>query len=115
MVKNPAEAMEKELARFQFKGAGIRKTDAEHFDIMAGEFPSYQVSADNFKGTEQDALELGRAARDERLVITTSGQIARAMGTLGDGSGYLVDASGRPINRNVTAPITPMKRKASDW
>jgi len=115
VVKNPADALEKDLARFRFKGPGIRKTDTEHFDIMAGEFTPHHAQIESIQATDEEILRIGREARDERLVGTHSGRIARAAGNLSDGSGYLVDMYGNPINRNQNVPVTPMKRKPSDW
>ena len=109
------DKLDKELARFGFKGPGIRATDKEHFDIMAAEFPAYTAQIETINATEDEILRIGREARDSRFVGTSSGRIARAVGSLADGSGYLVDAQGKPINRTQQAPITPMKRKAADW
>ena len=115
VVKNPADALEKDLARFRFKGPGIRKTDTEHFDIMAGEFTPHYAQIESIQATDEEILRIGREARDDRLVGTHSGKIARAAGNLSDGSGYLVDLYGNPINRTQAVPVTPMKRKPSDW
>ena len=109
------DKLEKELARFKFKGPGIRATDKDHFDIMGGEFPAYNAQIENIRATEDEILLIGREAREARLVCTASGGIARAIGSLADGSGYLVDSNGRPLNRTPQASVTPMKRKASDW
>lgn len=109
------DKLERELARFQFKGPGIKSTDEKHFDIMAGEFPSYQVQVESINANEQEILEIGRDARDNRLVATQAGRIVRAVGSLSDGTGYLVDAYGNPLRNAQQVPITPLKRKPQDW
>lgn len=117
MPKNPIDAIEKDLARFEHKGPGIKRMvkDGEHvFDIMETEFRPYKLHGE-VEGSEEEFLKVGREARDARLVGTQSGQVVRAVGSLGDGTGYLVDQHGRPINRNVQAPVTPMPRRAKDW
>ena len=110
-----SDKIERDLARFSFKGPGIRKTDSEHYDVMAGEFPNYNVKVDTIQANEQEILEIGREARDGRLVGTRSGRIARAVGSLSDGSGYLVDAQGVPVSSHNQAPVTPMPRRAKEW
>jgi len=110
-MKSLADRIEQDMARFEHKGPGIRQVGSDHFDIMAGEFNAYRFDI----GSEEDALTLGREARDLRLVGTKSGQVARAVGSLSDGTGYLLNAQGQPVNRTPQAPITPMKRKAADW
>lgn len=115
MAANSGDKLEKDLARFNFKGPGIRHTDEKHFDIMAGEFPIYNAKIETIQANEEEILRIGREARDARLVGTASGQVLQAVGSLADGTGYLVDSHGRAINRTPQAPITPMSRKAKDW
>ncbi|GAC1687204.1 MAG: hypothetical protein PVS2B2_26090 [Candidatus Acidiferrum sp.] len=108
---------EKEVARFEHKGPGIKKMTVNGekvFDIMESEFRAYNLHGE-VEGNEEDFMDVARHARDQRLVGTKSGAVARAIGSLGDGSGYLVDAQGRPINRTPRAPVTPMGRSKKDW
>jgi hypothetical protein len=83
-------------------------------DTMEREFREYNLHGEA-EGSEAKFVEIAREARDERLVGLQNGSVARAVGGLADGTGYLVDARGNPINRTPQAPVTPMKRKASDW
>lgn len=135
------DKLDKELARFEKKGPLIKCIEHAVFDrdgrlvregscdTMEAEFRPYKLTglSENFqtdphaescaqlRGSEDEFYALGKQARDDRLVITTSGQIARAIGSIADGAGYLLDQHGRPINRTPQAPVTPMKRKANDW
>lgn len=142
MAKSFTEQWEKESARFEHKGALVdtlehavfdkegRLVKEGKFDIMEREFRCYNLtgmsegfatdphaeSCAQLRGSEQEFFEKAREARDQRLVGMKNGSVARAVGGLADGTGYLVDQHGRPINRNVQqAPITPMRRKAEDW
>lgn len=117
MAKNTQDAIEKDLARFEHKGPGIKpmvRGDEKVFDIMESEFRPYQLHGE-VEGNEEEFLRVGRDARDARLVGNQNGQVYRAVGSLQDGTGYLVDQHGRPINRTQQAPITPMPRRSKDW
>jgi len=118
VAKSFTEQWEKESARFEHKGPAIKRMtkDGEKvFDIMESEFRPYQLHGE-VEGNEEEFVRVGREARDSRLVGMKNGNVVRAVGSLADGTGYLVDQHGRPINRNVQqAPITPMRRKAEDW
>lgn len=113
-ASSAGDKLDKVLAAFNLKGPGIKKVDREHFDIMETEFRPYKLHGEAV-GNEEEFMQVAREARDERLVGMSNGQVARAIGGLGDGTGYLVDAQGRPINRTPQAPVTPMKRKVADW
>lgn len=127
MARNAADALEKDLARFNRKGPLVKVIEHAQFDssghlvregkfdYMEREFHPYKMKVEGIEQDEEAYLETGRDARDQRLVITAAGGIARAMGSLGDGTGYLVDQHGRPINRTPQAPITPMPRRSKDW
>ena len=130
MAKSFTEQWEKESARFEHKGPAIKRVGEKMFDIMETEFRPYTLTgvSENYatdphaescaqlRGSEQEFFEKAREARDQRLVGMKNGTVVRAVGGLADGTGYLVDQHGRPINRNVQqAPITPMRRKAEDW
>jgi hypothetical protein len=112
--RSGGDKLEKELARFDLKGPRISRVGDKAFDYMESEFRPYTLHGE-VQGNEEEYMKIGREARDSRLVGTASGQVVRAVGSLVDGTGYLVDANGRPINRTPQAPVTPMKRKASDW
>jgi hypothetical protein len=120
------EKLDKELARFDKKGPLIKVLEHAVFDrdgrlvregrcdTMEKEFAEYQLHGE-VEGNESQFMDVAREARDQRLVGNAQGQVFRAVGSLGDGSGYLVDANGRPLGRTPQAPVTPMKRKAADW
>lgn len=114
MAKDSGDKLAKELARFDLKGPRIQRVGDKAFDIMESEFRPYTLHGE-MQGNEEEYMKIGREAREARLVGMANGQVARAVGGLGDGTGYLVDAQGRPINRTPNAPVTPMGRKAKDW
>jgi hypothetical protein len=112
--QSSGEKLEKVLAQFSLKGPAIKRVGEKSFDLMESEFRPYKLHGEAV-GSEEEFMQVAREAREERLVGMANGSVARAVGTIGDGTGYLVDARGNPINRTPQAPVTPMKRKASDW
>ena len=134
VVKNPADALEKDLARFTLKGFRVDPIEHAVFDregrivregkcdYMKGEFPSYHLKVDqvDIPGSRDyhagdEIILIGQETRDARLVGTTSGRVATAYGNLADGTGTLFDQYGQPVSRAAPPPVTPMKRKPSDW
>lgn len=141
MVKSFNERWEKESVRFDKKGPIIKVIEHATFgpdgklvregrcDTMEAEFRPYNLtgaseafstdphaeSCAQLRGSEAEFFEIAREARDQRLVGTKDGNVARAIGGLADGTGYLLDQHGRVIGRTPNAPITPMRRKAEDW
>lgn len=141
MVKSFSERWDKESVRFDKKGPIIKVLEHATFgadgklvkegrcDTMEAEFRPYNLtglsksfatdvhaeSCAELVGNEEAFVVVAREARDNRLVGTANGQVARAIGGLADGTGYLVDQHGRPIGRTPNAPITPMTRRSKDW
>jgi hypothetical protein len=121
--------VEKLLAPFSAKGPAIKRVHKEgdpekYFDIMEKEFRPYKRSGARdpnsgaeVVGNEEEFVEVAREARDERLVGLSSGTVARAAGSLKDGSGMLYDLHGRPLVQGSTqqAPISRTKRSPKDW
>lgn len=140
-MKSFSERWEKESVRFDRKGPIIKVMEHATFgpdgklvregrcDTMEAEFRPYNLtgttqafatdahaeSCAELVGNEQAFFDVAREAREQRLVGMKDGQVARAVGGLADGTGYLVDQFGRAITRTPNAPITPMKRRSEDW
>jgi len=123
------DPLEKVLAPFTAKGPAIRRVrkpddDGKYFDIMTSEFAAYKRSGvrdpnsgAEVQGNEEEFMDVARQARDERLVGVASGQVVRAVGSLKEGTGMLVDLYGRPLAQSgaQTAPVERTRRSPRDW
>jgi hypothetical protein len=126
MAETPLERV---LAPFSMKGPAIKRVrkpddDEHYFDITEREFRPYKRSGvkdpnsgAEVVGNEEEFVAVAREARDDRLVGVASGQVVRAVGSLKEGTGMLVDLYGRPLSQgNVQqAPVTRTKRSPRDW
>ena len=126
--------LDRVLAPFSMKGALVKVlTPCVHdkdgnvvregtHDIMEREFRSFKYrgnkdpnSGAELVGSEEDFLAVGREARDQRLVGMASGQVAIAVGELGQG-GMLYDMNGRPITSSTQqTPVQRTRRSPRDW
>lgn len=129
MADNPLDRV---LSPFTMKGALVKPMEmvrvSEHmregkFDIMEREFRPYKLTGNRdpnsgaeLQGDEEKFMEVGREARDTRLVGMKGGQVAIAAGSLREGTGILYDMNGRPIVGNVPqAPVARPRRSPKDW
>jgi len=117
------------LAPFSSKGPAIKRVfkegDSEkYFDIMEREFRSYKRSGvrdpnsgAEVVGSEEEFVEVAKQARDDRLVGLNTGTVARAAGSLKEGTGLLYDLHGRPLVQGNAqqAPVSRTKRSPRDW
>ena len=125
-----ANELERALAPFSIKGAAIKKLesrrgtyeDPANSDLMEKEFRPYKlhgttdIGSPDVAGDEAEFYELGKQARDDRLVGLRNGTVARAAGQLGSGTGMLYDMNGRPIGGSVQqAPVARTRRSPKDW
>lgn len=121
--------LERTLAPFSAKGPAIKRVfkqgDTEkYFDIMEREFRPFKRSGvkdpnsgAEVVGNEEEFMEVGRQARDERLVGMANGNVAVAVGELSSGTGMLYDLHGRPIVNGAVqqAPVARTRRSPKDW
>ena len=124
-----SDTLERVLSPFSAKGPAIKRVFKEgdpekYFDIMSNEFRPYKFkgnrdpnSGAEVVGSEEEFLEVGRQARNERLVGLKSGTVAIAAGDLASGTGMLYDMNGRPILNGAVqvAPVARTRRSPKDW
>jgi len=128
----PDNPVDKVLSVFTMKGAGIKKLenrrgtyeDPVNSDLMEREFRPFKRSGvrdpnsgAEVVGNEDEFVEAARQARDDRLVGMANGTVARAVGSLKEGTGLLYDLHGRPLvsGNAQQAPISRTKRSPKDW
>ena len=128
----PDNPIDKVLSPFSMKGAAIKKLenrrgtyeDPVNSDLMEREFRPFKRSGvrdpnsgAEVVGSEDDFVEAARQARDDRLVGMANGTVARAVGSLKEGTGVLYDLHGRPLvsGNAQQAPISRTKRSPKDW
>jgi hypothetical protein len=126
------DKLDRVLSSFSAKGPAIQKLEKRmgtienpvDSDLMEREFRPYTLkgnrdpnSGAELVGNETEFVEKAREARDDRLVGMASGQVARAAGSLSDGTAMIYDGNGRPLVRSgQQVPVQQTRRRSTkEW